>query len=869
MSANLSKPCPQCGKIMAYTSETLELQCPCGQRFWVVEFVSEWLKMEKAQKALASAEAEKAALQNTLAALDGIFGSQRGAEPEVILESLKVDRQTYNAMAALLHAVRADQQSGPDALSRLLDEGMKRQSGAAEKLTAVREFAAFILTAQQSGAEAVEQMQKKVVDLIKSLSLNLGERLALSKDFYAWSGSMQPADVQRLRDLQSSSVALLQRKKDMTDKLNRLSQSIGHNADFDRPRKRHLDKLIALYRQATGLQLNREFEQAENTYRRLLAEGGPDAQDAEIYWRVLLCHYGVEFQEKNGECIPIILRPNLTEPDKAQARTDLLNHIQTDEQRAYYTEQLRKIDFYRERSRIDQTRFQSGPTETPAQIAENMETWLKLRNYEQVIANYESIKKTRPGILKAEPLLCLYTLCAQNQVRTLEELAAKGPRLLSDRLYELAYEYANPALRARLDALWKTEEPNHGGKKYILAAICLALCVCLAAFVLPRLRKEAPADTFSHTEAIEAAKSTSTPTIAPASTPTSTEAPKETSVSGKVYSNGTYTGQLVNGKRHGNGVMEYTNGDKYDGEWKDDLRSGKGVYSYANGDRYDGEWKDGSYNGKGIYSYANGDRYDGEWKDSLPHGKGVYYYANGDRYDGEWKDNLRHGKGVYYYANGAKYESEWKDDTDLFAHPEAAEADESTSTPTIAATSTPAPTEAPKETYVSGKSYSNGLYTGQLVNGKRHGNGVMEYPNGNKYEGEWKDDKQNGKGVYSNANGGKYDGEWKDGSYNGKGIYSYANGDKYDGEWEAGKCSGTGIMYYANGDKYEGEWKNYSRHGIGVYYYANGDRYEGEWKNGRKNGKGILYYANGDKYESEWKDDTDLFAHPEAPHGGD
>lgn len=42
-----------------------------------------------------------------------------------------------------------------------------------------------------------------------------------------------------------------------------------------------------------------------------------------------------------------------------------------------------------------------------------------------------------------------------------------------------------------------------------------------------------------------------------------------------------------------------------------------------------------------------------------------------------------------------------------------------------------------------------GTYTGDLVEGKRHGKGKMVYDSGNTYEGEFKDGNFDGKGVYS------------------------------------------------------------------------------------------------------------------------
>ena len=1053
MSTVLSDRCPKCGRTISYTSEATELQCPCGHRFLVVEFVSERLKMEKAQEdsrkaqqELAAAEAEKTALQNrlngTLTALDGILGSQRAedAKLEGILDSLKADRQTHDAMTALLHALRRDQQSGQDALSRLLDEVMKRQSGAAEKLTAVQELATRILNAQKSGAKAVEQMQKEVLEKIRALDLSLEKMLDLSSDFFAWSRSMQQADVQRLQSLQSSSDALLQGQKHMTAKLDSLSQSIDHiqkiiDSGFNQLRKQRLDTLIALYHQATGLQIEREFEKAEDTYRKLLAMGGQDAQDAEVYWRMLLCHYGVEYQEENGKIIPIILRPDLTEPDKMQVRKDLFDHVKTEEQRAYYTERLNKMDFYLDRYRklrMDKNwqydvfisvkqndnghhtsdsdraselyfyfkdkpelaakhlrvfnsrhtplpkgeeyepyiitalmsakllivvgskpeymnsrwvrnewqRFQylqeqdkaktgkterrlfcyfvdgmdseklpgglnpnaqgimggikagdeildvaeevfpgpasqSGPftaqpeAETPEQIADKMKLWLQLGQYQKVLDQYDSLVNTRPEILKNVPWICLDTLCAKNGFRRLKSLASERPNLRADPLYEFAYKYADTALREWLDALWpaKTKVPDTPAGKLT------SLILRKMAEYRDRSASESPAP------------------------------PKEESGQEKQYPDGRYVGQLVNGKRHGRGVMYYEGGHKYDGEWRDDKRSGKGVLTMSDGGRYDGEWKDGKRNGKGVLTVSDGSsKYDGEWKDGKRDGKGTFIMSDGSRYEGEWKDDRLNGKGIMYYESGHRYEGEWKDD-------------------------------------------------------KRNGKGKFYFPNGNWSEGEWKDDKHDGMGVMYLADGSKYDGEWKNDKFNGKGIYSYKNGDKYDGQWQDDKRNGMGVYYFHDGRRYEGiflnndmvgdgtlitkdgkripyqngkeifppeaskeagneapspksiagkltskliqmfpgnsppvsppqpasespvpsdpppapdapQEKSYpngkyvghlvngKRHGKGVIYYENGGKYDGEWKDDKRSGKGVLYYGDDDKYDGEWKDDT-------------
>ena len=191
---------------------------------------------------------------------------------------------------------------------------------------------------------------------------------------------------------------------------------------------------------------------------------------------------------------------------------------------------------------------------------------------------------------------------------------------------------------------------------------------------------------------------------------------------------GTYDGQLKNGKKNGNGVLEFSNGLKYDGCWKDDKRHGHGIQYYGNsknqeeskfaimdnqvadykGDYYDGNWEDDKRNGYGIFYYSNGEKYDGNWKDHKYNGKGTCYYPNGNKYDGEWKDYEYNGKGTYYFAEGGRYDGQWVDS---------------------------------KYDGHGILYFSNGSkYFGEFKNGKKHGKGNMEYPDGTRESGEWRND---------------------------------------------------------------------------------------------------------------------------------
>jgi hypothetical protein len=76
-------------------------------------------------------------------------------------------------------------------------------------------------------------------------------------------------------------------------------------------------------------------------------------------------------------------------------------------------------------------------------------------------------------------------------------------------------------------------------------------------------------------------------------------------------SNGTYEGEMKNGKREGHGKFFFLNGDLYEGEFKNNCKDKKGKYTYSNQDVYEGEFKKGEIHGKGKYTYVEGDVYEG------------------------------------------------------------------------------------------------------------------------------------------------------------------------------------------------------------------------------------------------------------------
>ena len=181
-----------------------------------------------------------------------------------------------------------------------------------------------------------------------------------------------------------------------------------------------------------------------------------------------------------------------------------------------------------------------------------------------------------------------------------------------------------------------------------------------------------------------------------------------------------YEGELVDGKKHGKGKMNFVNGHTYVGDWMDDMVSGEGVFTWTNGDRYEGQLKSGQRSGKGSYYFANGDMYIGDWLEDKKAGDGVSTLAVG-KYEGQFHDDKIHGKGSFYFTDGSTYVGDW-------------------------------------------------------IENKQEGEGIFSWANGDRYEGGFKAGKLHGQGSYYFGNGNKFVGDWVDGERMGDhGAFTWAN----------------------------------------------------------------------------------------------
>lgn len=129
-------------------------------------------------------------------------------------------------------------------------------------------------------------------------------------------------------------------------------------------------------------------------------------------------------------------------------------------------------------------------------------------------------------------------------------------------------------------------------------------------------------------------------------------------------------------------------------------------------------------------------------------------------------------------------------------------------------------TQGRGENPVSSKGFvtgTKGVYTGDLLGGKRNGQGTLrsrgEDGGEETYVGTWSDDRKNGLGVLKTS-AFTYEGEFKNDQPNGKGVQKFVNGDGYEGGWVNGKRQGFGSYRWANGVVSEGDWFEDERSGF-------------------------------------------------------
>ena len=118
------------------------------------------------------------------------------------------------------------------------------------------------------------------------------------------------------------------------------------------------------------------------------------------------------------------------------------------------------------------------------------------------------------------------------------------------------------------------------------------------------------------------------------------------------------------GLAHGQGVMTWPDGRRYEGEFDFWTLHGQGVHTWPDGLRYEGTFRNGQpLYGQGVLTKpetrAEGWRYEGEFCQGEPHGHGVETWSDGTRHEGEYWGGERHGQGVYTWPDGTREEARY------------------------------------------------------------------------------------------------------------------------------------------------------------------------------------------------------------------
>jgi hypothetical protein len=100
-----------------------------------------------------------------------------------------------------------------------------------------------------------------------------------------------------------------------------------------------------------------------------------------------------------------------------------------------------------------------------------------------------------------------------------------------------------------------------------------------------------------------------------------------------------YAGGFKAGRKHGQGVKTWPNGDRYEGDFVADHREGYGSYVWGRG-----AWQ--------------GERYDGEFVADRRHGYGIYWWTSGDMYSGPWQNDVPTGPATEMMRARAKHANE-------------------------------------------------------------------------------------------------------------------------------------------------------------------------------------------------------------------
>jgi hypothetical protein len=181
--------------------------------------------------------------------------------------------------------------------------------------------------------------------------------------------------------------------------------------------------------------------------------------------------------------------------------------------------------------------------------------------------------------------------------------------------------------------------------------------------------------------------------------------------------NSFYTGDFEGGLKHGYGCEKYEDGTSYKGYFRNGWRDGMGeLIDIHNNIIYKGSWINDKHHGKGFYNYQEGSLfpgfYHGSMKNDQRHGRGKHTTPDGITYEGDWCNGVpQFGDWVITYNTGVVFLG---------------------SAQFLDSKNPPVPMGFGSEREPDGS-----FFTGNFLNGKRHGEGYYLLSSGASVAGHW------------------------------------------------------------------------------------------------------------------------------------
>ena len=311
------------------------------------------------------------------------------------------------------------------------------------------------------------------------------------------------------------------------------------------------------------------------------------------------------------------------------------------------------------------------------------------------------------------------------------------------------------------------------------------------------------------------------------------------------YEEGLYYGEVdAQGRRQGFGVLNFTNGSRYEGKWQADEMTGRGVMETATGDVYDGHWANRTFVGLGSLQTANS-HYIGIWTAGLKSGPGVQIWAPGTVYAGEWLSGEQHGLGTFRpstpparialsHTSPTTYSGQWTNGTRTgLGVTESASGTLSVGWHRQGVLDGPGTVIDPVR----------GVQSGLFSSGNLNGTGVEITPEGRVQTGQFCNNTLEGLGTLQNKEV-QYSGQFRKGRLEGCGAAIKANGEWSAGLLGNGVLAGFGVVIRPSGYQAAGFFQNGSLSGLGTVVTEQGTQASGTFLNGSLSGYGVLHSSS-------------------------